>query len=125
MARILIAEDDRASQIIAVKLIQGMGHEVLVSPNGRHALETLMAGNKFEILVTDILMPQMDGRKLIQIIRQSDEFGDLPIIIMSAFVGVRDISNLLELGATFFLPKPLQKPELSDYLDRCLAIARV
>lgn len=120
MAKILIAEDDRISQKLAVKLVEELGHTAFVSPNGKHAYESLMTNSGFDLLLTDIMMPEMDGRQLIQTLRGDQQFDNLPIIIMSAVVGLNDISNLLKLGATLFLAKPLEREELQDYLARCL-----
>ncbi|WP_272700366.1 response regulator [Desulfovibrio sp. Fe33] len=120
MAKILIAEDDRISRKLAVKIVEELGHTAFVSPHGKHAYETLMAGNDIDLLLTDIMMPEMDGRQLIQTLRGDQRFHDLPIVIMSAVVGINDISNLLKLGATLFLAKPLQREELRDYITRCL-----
>ncbi|MGE4553393.1 MAG: response regulator [Desulfovibrionaceae bacterium] len=119
-ARVLVAEDDRISQKLAAVMLEHMGCTVFVSPHGKHAYETLKAENRFDILVTDIMMPEMDGRQLIQTLRGDSQFRDLPIIIMSAVVGVSDISNLLSLGATRFLAKPLDKKELQESIARCL-----
>lgn len=121
MAKILIAEDDRISQKLAVKIVEEMGHQAYVSPHGKHAYEALMASNDFDMLMTDIMMPEMDGRQLIQTLRGDQQFADFPIIIMSAVVGVSEISNLLKLGATLFLAKPLDRKEIQEYIERCLA----
>jgi CheY-like chemotaxis protein len=120
MAKILIAEDDRISQKLAAKIVEELGHIAFVSPHGKHAYETLMANNDFDLLLTDIMMPEMDGQQLIKTLRGDQQFNDLPIIIMSAVVGISDISNLLKLGATLFLAKPLEREELRDYITRCL-----
>lgn len=120
MAKILIAEDDRISQKLAVKIVEELGHTAFVSPNGKHAYESLMTNSGFDLLLTDIMMPEMDGRQLIQTLRGDQRFNKLPIIIMSAVVGLNDISNLLKLGATRFLAKPLERTELEDYITRCI-----
>lgn len=120
MAKILIAEDDRISQKLALKIIEEMGHSTFVSPHGKHAYEALTACNDFDLLITDIMMPEMDGQQLIQTLRGNQQFMDFPIIIMSAVVGMNEISNLLELGATLFLAKPLDRKELQTYITRCL-----
>ena len=122
MARILIAEDDYVSQTVALNFVEDLGHTAFVSPNGRNAYEVLKAANHFDVLVTDIMMPEMDGKHLIQTLRGDTQFMKLPIIIMSAVVGVKDISTLLDLGATFFLPKPLQKKDFEQYINYSLAL---
>ena len=120
MAKILIAEDDRISQKLASKIVEEMGHTAFVSPHGKHAYEALTASNDFDMLITDIMMPEMDGQQLIQTMRGDQQFTDFPIIIMSAVVGISEISELLKLGATLFLAKPLDRKELQDYIQRCL-----
>lgn len=120
MAKVLIAEDDNISLKLAAKFVADLGHEVYLSPHGKHAYEALKAGNGFDLLLTDIMMPEMDGMQLIQTLRGDSKFVDLPIIIMSAVVGVKEISSLLSLGATLFLPKPLDKKELGEYMERAL-----
>jgi len=120
MAKILIAEDDRISQKLAAKIVEELGHTAFVSPHGKHAYEALTASNDFDLLLTDIMMPEMDGQQLIQTMRGNQQFADFPIIIMSAVVGMNDISNLLKLGATLFLAKPLDRHELQNYISRCL-----
>ncbi|WP_319471995.1 response regulator [uncultured Pseudodesulfovibrio sp.] len=120
MAKILIAEDDRISQKLAVKIVEELGHTAFVSPHGKHAYEALTACNDFDMLLTDIMMPEMDGQQLIKTMRGDQQFMDFPIIIMSAVVGIGEISNLLKLGATLFLAKPLDRAELQGYISRCL-----
>lgn len=120
MAKVLIAEDDRISQKLAAKLVEEMGHTAFISPDGQHAYETLKAANDFDLLLTDIMMPRMDGQQLIKTLRGDQQFKDFPIIIMSAVVGMGEISSLLKLGATLFLAKPLNRDDIRDYVCRCL-----
>ena len=120
MRKVLIAEDDKISQKLAARFVEALGHIPFVSPHGKHAYEALKAENDFDVLVTDIMMPEMDGRQLVQTLRGDSQFMDLPIVIMSAVVGVSDISNLLALGATYFLPKPIDKAEFEEVIQRCL-----
>ena len=120
MFRILIAEDDSLSQRFVATIIEQMGHVPFVSPNGRHALDTLEAENRFDLLITDMMMPSMDGTTLIHNIRQDDRLNKMPIIIMSAYVGMDSISSMLNIGATWFIPKPLERAMLEDYVTRAL-----
>ena len=122
MARILIAEDDNFSRKICYKLIDKMGHTPICSPDGKHAYQTLLADNNIDLLITDIMMPEMDGRTLINTIRGHSSFSKLPIIIMSAVVSLTDISAFIKQGADFFLPKPMDKDNLIEYVERCLRL---
>lgn len=120
MAKILIAEDDPLSQKFVATLVERMGHSAFVSPNGRHAWEAICAENHFDILITDIMMPVMDGTALIRTIRGDERFAAMPVIIMSAFIGVKEIAGLLEIGATWFMAKPVERAMLEDYINRAI-----
>jgi len=120
MAKILIAEDDALSQKFVATVIDRMGHSAFVSPNGRHAWEALCAENHFDMLITDIMMPGMDGTTLIRTIREDQRFATLPIVIMSAFIGVNEIAGLLEIGATWFMAKPVDRTTLEGYINRAI-----
>lgn len=120
MAKILIAEDDTVSQKLAKKLVEKAGHSVFISPNGRHAFETLRSNPDFELLITDFVMPKMDGRELVIAIRNELKYNKLPIIIMSAYITVKEISDLLEKGATAFQAKPLNEKAFLELMNRYL-----
>ncbi|MBF0482895.1 MAG: response regulator [Desulfovibrionaceae bacterium] len=124
MARILIAEDDPTSRIICYKIVEKLGHTPLVSPDGEHAYQTLLADNRIDILITDVMMPKMDGKMLIKTLRGHSELASLPIIIMSAVVGVEDISDMIKFDADLFLQKPINSEDVADYIERCLSINR-
>ena len=117
MGRILIAEDEISVSNILAMAIQDMGHEVYVSPNGEHALETLQHNEKFDLLISDMKMPKMDGRQLLEEVYKRDEFADLPVIIISGYVRLAEIDDLLKAGAMAFLPKPLKLDELESYVN--------
>lgn len=120
MARILIAEDDMFSRKVCYKLLEKMGHTPICSPDGKHAYQALLADNSIDLLITDIMMPEMDGRTLIKTLRGQSNLSKLPIIIMSAVVSMADISGLIRLGADYFLPKPIDKDILLEYIETCL-----
>ncbi len=87
MKKILIAENDTITQKLTTAIISKMGLIPFISPNGRHAYETLQSNFDFALLITDIMMPEMDGKQLIEIVRNDNRYREIPIIIMSAFVG--------------------------------------
>lgn len=120
MAKVLIAEDDPISQRFVATIVERMGHCAMVSPNGRHAWEALSAENHFDMLITDIMMPGMDGTTLIRNLRGTERFKDLPVVVMSAFIGVTEISSLLGIGATWFMAKPVERSVLEEYVARAL-----
>jgi len=125
MVKVLVVEDDRAVRRIVTKGIESMGHVVIQSPNGKHAWETLSCNDDIELVITDMMMPEMDGRQLIQVIRGNSELARLPVIILSGVVDAKKIADLLQLGTTAFLPKPVKIVELQDCVKQCLEQAGI
>jgi CheY-like chemotaxis protein len=120
MVKVLIAEDDPISQRFVSAIVERLGYCAVVSPHGRHAWEAVNAENRFGMLITDIMMPGMDGSTLIRTLRSDERFRDLPVLVMSAFIGVSEISGLLGIGATWFMPKPVERSVLEEYVKRAL-----
>lgn len=125
MAKILIAEDDPTAARILTRVVERMGHWGFVSPHGRHAWEALLANPDIDLLVTDVMMPEMDGRQLVRVCRGHTQVSTMPIIIMSAVVTPREISDLLDLGVTWFMAKPLDVKLVREAIDRCLEPSQV
>ena len=119
MAKILVVEDDVVTQKLVVAILEQQGHYAFVSPNGRHALETLQV-NKFDLMVTDVMMPELDGRALIEAVRNIPRLTGMPIIIISAVIKSSEVMDLLEQGATYFIAKPLEKEDLLEYVNLSL-----
>ena len=116
MSTILVAEDDKAARRMAVSTLKKMGHIVFASPNGRHAYETLQVNEGIDLVLTDIMMPEMDGRQLIKKIREGTEFAAVPIIAMSvlfaeiaedmqlSIVQIGAVWGMLSLAGAFVMP---------------------
>ena len=124
MHKILIAEDDLIARELMVAIVESFGHIAIASPNGKHAYETLKANPDIELLICDMMMPEMNGTELIKTLRAMTGFADLPIIIVSSIMGINDISSLLDLGATLFQPKPVAEDMLQNNIAHCLAWKR-
>ena len=119
MIKILVVEDDVVTQKLVVAILEKEGHTAFVSPNGRHALEALQV-NHFDLMITDVMMPELDGRTLIAALRKYPRLVDMPVIIISAVIKASDVMELLEHGATYFVPKSLSREDLLEYVNLSL-----
>jgi DNA-binding response OmpR family regulator len=124
VARILICEDDELYQQIADAAFTGSEHEVMFAPNGSEALKHLRAA-PFDIVVTDLLMPDKDGLEVIRAIRDSN--ARTPILAMTA--GLASLKEPLlvaasALGANDVIQKPFRPAALRERVDALLAAAR-
>ncbi|WPJ94443.1 hybrid sensor histidine kinase/response regulator [Coraliomargarita algicola] len=113
--KVLAAEDDRASRNLIVMLLKKMGQEVTAVENGQEAIIALQQDPSFDVLLTDVDMPIMDGVEATMAIRAGlagDEVKDLPIIAVTAFNVISDRSRFKEAGMEYYLPKPVGLKEL-------------
>ncbi len=121
MSRILLVEDDIVTRILLQKNLEKNGHDIFACINGLEAYDVLQAGGSFDIIITDVLMPEMNGTELIDKIKNDTLLNKIPVIIMSGAVSIKDISEYLEHGAKFFLGKPIVTNDLLEYIQRCIS----
>ena len=111
--KVLIAEDDRATQLRLKTDLVAWGYEPVVAPNGREAWELFKAGD-FPLVISDWMMPEMDGLELVRQIRsRSDKSSGYVFVILLTAQG--DTSKLVEgmdAGADDFVAKPFERDEL-------------
>lgn len=121
MSKILILDDDQQIIKMTSLILRKHGHDVLSANNGTDAVETIN-GAGVEVLLTDILMPEVDGIEVINACRKQQL--DVKVIAMSG--GRRKISaefNLKSaemLGASHVLPKPFSQEQLLGAVNACL-----
>jgi len=114
---ILLAEDDDASQKLIRYIIEKYGWEIDMAANGTEALDKLN-GKKYDILLLDINMPQINGLELLDIIKSNAGFKnyDLPVIVISAYAQKDLIEQVLAAGADDFIAKPISEKDISDII---------
>ena len=109
--KILIAEDDFVSRLLVKKAVEKIGHDVLEAENGKIALE-LFLEHKPDIIISDWMMPEMDGIELCQKIRASDKKTYSYIILLTAKDKMTDLVEVFEAGADDYIIKPFKPDEL-------------
>src|SRR5262249_1148440 len=92
--------------------LEGYELKVLAAENGRKGLELLYSTPSIDVVLMDIMMPEMDGYDIIRTIRQRREFERLPIIAVTAKVMQGDRAKCLEAGASDYLAKPVDMDQL-------------
>ena len=120
MARILIADDDRFIRKATALLVEKLGHIAIISPDGQHAYETLCADDRIQLVITDLMMPRIDGKQLIKLMKQDERLSKIPIIAVSAVESMKGVAELIKIGVSIFEPKPISLRTLKDRIDSCL-----
>jgi PAS domain S-box-containing protein len=120
--RVLVVEDNAVNRRLAVRLLEKRGHNVEVVVNGREALQALDKG-RFDLVLMDVQMPEMDGVEATAAIRQNEKSTGLhtPIIALTANAMKGDREKYLASGMDGYLAKPIRALELDELLERHIA----
>ncbi|HEY4199031.1 MAG TPA: response regulator [Devosiaceae bacterium] len=119
MARILVAEDDDNVRQFVVRALEMKGHEVVFAEDGGLALEVLMAEEgRFELLLSDIKMPVMDGIALA--LATAAAYPEITIVLMTGFADQRERAHGLEALIYDVIAKPFSLAQLMDKVDDAL-----
>src|ERR1041385_9100455 len=113
--KILIAEDDRDSRELLSWLLQKLGYQVVATENGKEAWEAYQSG-RFRLVISDLLMPEVDGLELVRRIRAQKQPKYTYIILITALIGKKDYLEGMEAGADEFVTKPFDPDELKARL---------
>ncbi len=118
--RVLLAEDQPVNQMLAVRVLEKMGHSVRVAGNGALAVAALRE-EPFDIVLMDVQMPVMDGFEATRQAREMEKDGTLratPIVAMTAHALAGDRERCLEAGMDEYLSKPIRRESLNAVLSR-------
>jgi DNA-binding response OmpR family regulator len=121
MPGILIVEDSPTqAEYLKALLMKDGRFEVTVSSNGASALEAVRQ-RKPSLIISDILMPEMDGFALCREIKAAEDLKDIPVILLTSLSSLQDILKGLECGADNFLRKPVDEKHLRSRIDHVLS----
>ena len=117
--RILLAEDNPVNQMVAVRLLEKMGHTVMVVANGRDAV-LMSAEQEFGLVLMDVQMPEMDGFEATRAIREREAttHKHIPILAMTAHAMKGDRERCLAVGMDGYIAKPISPAELLAEIER-------
>jgi len=121
--KVLIVEDSTASrEFIASTIEQIEGAEVVCTGSGFDALK-LLPRHRFDLIITDINMPDINGLELINFVKKNPNYRETPLFIVTGQGREQDRERGLQLGASEFLVKPLAPDHLSTLVRRYLKVA--
>jgi two-component system cell cycle sensor histidine kinase/response regulator CckA len=115
---VLLVEDEPMVRTVAERALTRHGYKVLTANNGEEALEILGRGEAVDLLVSDVVMPLMDGPTLVREARK--EFPELPILFMSGYAE-EQLRKSIDIDNVAFLPKPFSVQELAGAVRNALA----
>lgn len=116
--KVLIADDDMRNVFALSTAFEAYNMQIEVANNGLEAIQLLEKGNDFDLVLMDIMMPEMDGFEAIEKIRQNKKFANLPVIAVTAKAMKGDREKTIQIGANDYISKPID-------LDKLISLMRV
>ena len=123
-ARVLLADDNADLRSYIARLLTERGYEVTPAADGEAALDAIRR-RRPDLVVTDVMMPRLDGFGLLRAIREDPALRDLPVVVLSARAGEEAKVEGLEAGADDYLAKPFSARELLARVAANIALARL
>jgi len=122
---ILLADDNADMRAYVERVLQEAGYAVMTVPNGAAALDALRQGPLPDLLLSDVMMPEMDGFALLDAVRADPIASELVVILLSARAGQEARVQGLQAGADDYLVKPFSARELIARVDGAVKLARL
>ncbi|MCJ7661876.1 MAG: response regulator, partial [Anaerolineales bacterium] len=117
--KILVVDDNRMNRITLSRSLEQQGHVVSLAEDGHQALEMLRS-DEFDVVLLDIIMPEMDGYQVLERVKSDPATRDIPVIVISALDEIDSAVRCIEIGAEDYLPKPFNPVLLRARLNASL-----
>ncbi|KST68036.1 hybrid sensor histidine kinase/response regulator [Mastigocoleus testarum] len=118
---LLIVDDRWENRSVLMELLKPLGFEISEAENGREALVKAKQ-QQFDLIITDIMMPVMDGFEMLKQLRNDEDIKHLTVIVSSASVSESDQNKSLDAGGDDFIPKPVNAEDLFSLLSKHLQL---
>lgn len=120
--KVLVVEDSPTMrQLIVFALKRIRGFQIVEANDGVDGLKKLSA-EKFDLIVTDINMPIMDGLKLVSMVRNDPNYKETPIIVITTEGATEDRARALALGANEYITKPIQTMKILETVRKLMSV---
>ncbi len=117
MAKILVADDEPDIVETIQLVLEARGHEVLKANDGMEALDQARNHNP-DIIFLDVMMPKLDGYRVCRMLKFDSQYKKIPVVLLTARAGSKDISTGGEVGADEYITKPFDVNDLLELVDR-------
>lgn len=117
--RILVAEDDPEVLKMLEHVMKALG-DVVACKDGQEAWEMAQSGPRPDVVVTDLMMPRMDGISLAKQLKSIPTLASVPVVMLTAKTGPRDVIAGINAGARFYVTKPFKTEELVSKVQKAL-----
>jgi sigma-B regulation protein RsbU (phosphoserine phosphatase) len=122
--QILVVDDNRMNRMTLSHSLERQGHHVALAENGQQALDMIQE-EPFDLMLLDIIMPEMDGYQVLDRVKGDSKLRDIPIIVISALDELDSVVRCIKMGAEDYLPKPFDPVLLKARIEASLEKKRL
>ena len=119
VGNVLVVDDEATNRDVLSRRLKRHGHKVCAASSGEDALR-MMGESPFDIVLLDVMMPDMDGYEVLRRIKSDERLQHIPVIMISALQEVDSVVRCIEAGADDYLPKPFNPTLLKARIGACL-----
>ena len=120
MARVLVVDDEPDLISLLVDQLTALGHDVIVARDGVQGVQEALA-RRPDVVLTDVIMPFMDGPEMLERLRAAPETRGIPVIALSALTDSKTRARMSSLGVRCFLGKPYSLKELASQIQNAVS----
>ena len=120
--RILLVEDEDMVRAVAERALSRAGYQITACPGGEEGLEAIASGGEFDLVVSDVVMPGMDGPAMVRQIRKARP--DIPVLFMSGYAE-ENLRSEIDIPDMHFIPKPFSVAAISDKVGAVMRASKV
>ena len=119
-----MVDDNDINREVLARRLERQGHTTALAASGQEALDLVRAG-KFDLVLLDVMMPEMNGYQVLQYMKADQALRDIPVIMISALDEIDSVVLCIEMGAEDYLPKPFNPVLLKARIDASLEKKRL
>ena len=119
LPKILVVEDDADLLQMIKTMLQAVG-EITLARDGQEALDLLKSGFRPNVIVTDLMMPRIDGLTLAKTLKGDPNIGNIPLVMLTAKSGPMDMITGINAGARHYVTEPFKAADLIDKVKKAL-----
>jgi adenylate cyclase len=117
--RVLLVDDDRQTRLKLARDLEDGGYSVSQADGGRAALDMLQS-EPFDLVLLDLLMPEVDGYAVLAEMKADETMRDIPVVVVSAVESPENVEKCMQMGAKDYLTKPVDVTKLNACVSKCL-----
>ncbi len=117
--KILVVEDNLMNKVLVKEILSVKGYQIIEAVTGKEAIEKTMA-EKPDLILMDLQLPEMDGITATKLIKDKEEFKNIPVVALTASAMKGDEEKILKEGFDGYVPKPIEVKKLLDVVEENL-----